>query len=289
MAMAPTVRRRRLGIEMRRLREEAGYTAEAAAEATNMSQPKIARIENARGAAKVDDINALLDLYGCTDPELRTSLIEITKTGGTRGWWLSYRDAMTPIASDLITLETEAATFRTYEHGFIPGLFQTPEYARIIIERLRVQQVGTVEDLVQVRMARQSVISRPNPLEVWAVIHEAALTAFSKNPEIMGPQLDRIISLSRLPNINVQVMPAGAGAHPGMAGAFALIGFPRRADLDVVLVEGLLNSLWVEDPNDVELYRAKFTAITAEAMTVDDSLAFITAQRDKINDLLPQR
>ncbi|MFJ8430454.1 helix-turn-helix domain-containing protein [Kitasatospora sp. NPDC094019] len=282
MAMPPTVRRRRLGIELRRLREKTGLTAEAAAEATGMSQPKIARIENGRGAAKVDDVTKLLDLYGCTDPDVRTSLIEITKTGHTRGWWLSYRDAITPITNDLIMLETEAATFKTYENSFIPGLFQTAEYARNIIEQLRVTQVGTVEDLVQVRMARQSVLSRPNPLEVWAVIHEAALTAFAKEPEIMGPQLDRILSLGRLPNVNIQVMPVGASAHPGMAGPFSVVGFPHRADLDVVLVEGLLNSLWVEDPSDVELYRSKFTAITAEAMSIPDSASFITAQRDKI-------
>ncbi|MFD0260001.1 helix-turn-helix domain-containing protein [Kitasatospora indigofera] len=289
MALTPTVRRRRLGIELRRLREKQGLTAEAAAEATGMSQPKIARIENARGAAKVEDVIKLLDLYACDDKNLRAGLIEITKSGSTRGWWLSYRDAITPVATDLITLETEAATFKTYEAAFIPGLFQTAEYARLIIERLRAQVVGTVEDLVQVRMARQSVLTKPNPLEVWAVVHEAALCAFGREPDIMRPQLDRILTLARLANVNVQVMPIGASAHPGMAGSYSLIGFPRRPELDVVLLEGMMSSFWVEEPHDVDYYRAKFTEITAEAMSIDDSIAFITAQRDKINDLLPQR
>ncbi len=182
----------------------------------------------------------------------------------------------------MILLETDASTYKTYEPAFIPGLFQTPEYARIVIERLRVRSGGTVDDLVQVRMARQHILTRPNPVQVWAVIHEAALCANANRPDIMAPQLDRLLTLSRLANVNIQVMPTGAAIHPGMSGAMALMGFPQRQDLDVVLVEGLMSSLWVEEPADVELYRGKFQAITAEALPVDSSLDFITAQRDKI-------
>ncbi|HJD83371.1 DUF5753 domain-containing protein [Kitasatospora aureofaciens] len=277
-----TVRRRRLGEELRRLREQRKIAADAAAEATGMSLAKLNRIENARTAAKIDDVHKLLDHYGCDDEEFRAGLIAITKDGSKRGWWLSYRDVINASATDLITLETEASTFKTYEAAFIPGLFQTAEYARLIIDRLRTTKSGTVDDLVQVRMARQSILTRPNPVEVWAVIHEAALRAIENRPDIMGPQLDKLLTLSRLANVNIQVMPAGAAIHPGMSGAFVLLGFPQRKDLDVVLVEGLLNGFWVEDPTDVELYRAKFQEITAEALPVDASLNFITAQRELI-------
>ncbi|MEV0193261.1 helix-turn-helix transcriptional regulator [Kitasatospora purpeofusca] len=277
-----TVRRRRLGEELRRLREQKKITAEAAADATGMSQPKLNRIENARTAAKIEDVHKLLDYYGCDDDEFRAGLIAITKDGSKRGWWLSYRDAMNASALDLIVLETDASTLKTYEPAFIPGLFQTAEYARIVIDRLRTAPGGTVDDLVQVRMARQAILTRPNPVEVWAVIHEAALRTNAGRPDIMGPQLDKLVTLSRLPNVNIQIMPAGAAIHPGMSGALALMGFPQRRDLDVVFVEGLLNGLWVEDPADVELYRAKFQEITAEALSVDASLSFITAQRELI-------
>ncbi|MEU9041023.1 MULTISPECIES: helix-turn-helix transcriptional regulator [unclassified Kitasatospora] len=277
-----TVRRRRLGEELRRLREQKKIAADTAAEATGMSLAKLNRIENARTAAKIEDVNRLLDHYGCDDQEFRAGLIAITKDGSKRGWWLSYRDVINASATDLITLETEASTFKTYEPAFIPGLFQTAEYARLVIDRLRTMQGGTVDDLVQVRMARQSILTRPNPVEVWAVIHEAALRAIANRPDVMGPQLDKLLTLSRLANVNIQIMPAGAAIHPGMSGAFALLGFPQRKDLDVVFVEGALNGFWVEDPTDVESYRAKFQEITAEALSVDSSLDFITAQRDKI-------
>ncbi|MFE4516903.1 helix-turn-helix domain-containing protein [Kitasatospora sp. NPDC056783] len=277
-----TVRRRRLGGVLRKLREERKLTAEVVAEATGMSQAKLTRIETAHTAAKVEDVNRLLDFYGCEDEDYRAGLIAITKDGSKRGWWLSYRDVINSTAADLILLEADAATYRTYEPAFVPGLFQTPEYARIVIGRLRIRSGGSVEDLVQVRMARQSILTRPNPVQVRAVIHEAALLANADRPEIMVPQLERLLTLSSLPSIDIQVMPVGAAVHPGMTGAFAMMGFPQRKDLDVVLVEGLLSSLWVEDPSDVELYRAKFREITAEAMSVDSSLAFITAQRDRI-------
>lgn len=277
-----TVRRRRLGGELRKLREARKLTAEVVAEATGMSQPKLTRIENAHTAAKIEDVHKLLDFYGCDDEEYRAGLIAITKDGSKRGWWLSYRDVINATANDLIMLEADASTYKTYEPAFVPGLFQTPEYARIVIERLRIRSGGTVEDLVQVRMARQSILTRPNPVQVWAVVHEAALCSNANRPDIMAAQLDRLLTLSRLSNVNIQVMPAGAAIHPGMSGAFALMGFPQRQDLDVVLAEGLMSSLWVEDPADVELYRAKFQEITAEALSVDSSLDFITAQRDRI-------
>ncbi|MGW4897674.1 helix-turn-helix domain-containing protein [Kitasatospora sp. NPDC004240] len=277
-----TVRRRRLGDELRKLREQKKISAEVAAEATGMSQPKLNRIENARTAAKIEDVHKLLDFYGCDDEEFRAGLIAITKDGSKRGWWLSYRDVINVTANDLITLETDASTFKTYEPAFVPGLFQTPEYARIVIERLRSRMGGTVDDLVQVRMARQSILTRPKPVEVWAVIHEAALRSNANRPDIMAPQLDKLLTLSRLSNINIQVMPTGAAIHPGMGGAFALLGFPQRRDLDVVFVEGLMNTLWVDNPADVERYREKFTEITAEALTIDSSLDFITTERDRI-------
>ncbi|MGW3071439.1 helix-turn-helix domain-containing protein [Kitasatospora sp. NPDC001132] len=267
---------------LRKLREERKLTAEVVAEATGMSQAKLTRIETAHTAAKVEDVNRLLDYYGCEDEEYRAGLIAITKDGSKRGWWLSYRDVINSTAIDLILLEADATTYKTYEPAFIPGLFQTAEYARLVIDRLRTMTGGTVDDLVQVRMARQSILTRPDPVQVWAVIHETALRALANRPDIMGPQLDKLLTLSRLANVNIQVMPAGAAFHPGMNGAFSLLGFPQRKDLDVVFAEGLHAGCWVEEPADVELYRAKFQEITAEALSVDSSIEFITAQRDSI-------
>ncbi|MET8625599.1 helix-turn-helix transcriptional regulator [Kitasatospora sp. NPDC004669] len=280
----PTVRRRQLGAELRRRREEAGLSHEEVAEAlSGMSQPKLSRIENGRGATKVDDVKRLLALYKCEDTDLISALVDMAKNGSQRGmWWQSYGAHISPELGDLITLEASASSVRTYEGAFIPGLFQTPAYAREIIKKLSMRPDVNVEALVDVRMARQGALTRSEPLTLWAVIHEAAIRSAVGGPAVMAEQLSRLIDRAAQPNINIQVMPIGAPAHHGMGGAFTILGFPQRQDLDVVMVDGTLSNLWVEEVTDVEIYGAKFDAIRADALGFDDSLAIITDQRDKL-------
>ncbi|MFH8382543.1 helix-turn-helix domain-containing protein [Kitasatospora sp. NPDC018058] len=280
----PTVQRRQLGAELRRRREEAGLSHEEVAEAlSGMSQPKLSRIENGRGATKVDDVKRLLALYRCDDTELISALVDMAKNGSQRGmWWQSYGAHISPELGDLITLEASASSVRTYEGSFIPGLLQTPAYAREIIKKLSMRPDVNVEALVDVRMARQGALTRSEPLTLWAVIHEAAIRSGVGGPAAMAEQLSRLIDRAAQSNINIQVMPIGAPAHHGMGGAFTILGFPQRQDLDVVMVDGTLSNLWVEEVTDVEIYGAKFDAIRADALGFDDSLAIITDQRDKL-------
>ncbi|MEV7022007.1 helix-turn-helix transcriptional regulator [Kitasatospora sp. NPDC093558] len=283
-AAGPTVRRRQLGAELRRKREEAGLSHDDVSESLNsMSQPKLSRIENGRGAIKADDVKRLLALYRCEDHELISALVDLAKRGAQRGmWWQSYSAHIGEPLGNLIALETSAASMRSYECFFIPGLLQTPAYAREIIRKLSIRREVNVEALVDVRMARQSALTRSEPLALWAVIHEAAIRSGVGGPNVMAEQLGRLADRASQPNINIQIMPIGAPAHHGMGGAFTILGFPQRQDLDVVLVEGTLSDLWVEDAADVELYAAKFDAIRADALGLDDSLALITEQRDKL-------
>ncbi|MFJ4090603.1 helix-turn-helix domain-containing protein [Kitasatospora sp. NPDC089913] len=283
-AAGPTVRRRQLGAELRRKREEAGLSHDEVADAlTGMSQPKLSRIENGRGATKVDDVKKLLSLYKCEDTDLISALVGMAKNGSQRGmWWQSYGAHINPTLGDLITLEATASSVRNYEGAFIPGLLQTPAYAREIIKKLNMRPDINVEALVDVRMARQSALTRNDPLTLWAVIHEAAIRSHVGGPAIMAEQLSRLLDRATLPNINLQVMPISAPAHHGMGGAFTILGFPQRQDLDVVMVDGTLSNLWVEDAVDVDVFAAKFDAIRADALGLDDSLAIITDQRDKI-------
>ncbi|MET9611805.1 helix-turn-helix domain-containing protein [Kitasatospora indigofera] len=282
MALVQTVRRRRLGEELRRLRLQTGLSAEEVAEQVEgWSSTKISRAENAKVAVREAEVVALLSFYKASE-NTTAGLIDLVKNASKRGWWQSYTDVISPFYTDLITLETEAETFQTYEASFIPGLFQTAGYAREVIDKLSPQSTTNIEARVEVRIARQSVLTRPNnPLKVWAVIHQSAIEA-GFSPSVMAPQLERLIALTRLPTVDIQVMPSSAGVHPGMGGPFTLIGFPQRKDLDVVLIEALLTSLWIEDPAHVDQYRAKFQEITADAMTREKSLAFITAQRDRL-------
>ncbi|MED7947619.1 helix-turn-helix transcriptional regulator [Streptomyces sp. BE20] len=283
-ATGPTVRRRQLGAELRRRREEAGLSHDEVSETlTGMSQPKLSRIENGRGATKVDDVKKLLALYKCEDNDLISALVDLARNGAHRGmWWQSYGVHIGQVLGDLISLEASAASVRTYESAFIPGLLQTPAYAREIIKKLNMRPDVNVEALVDVRVARQGALTRAEPLTLWAVIHEAAIRSGVGGPKVMAEQLGRLTDRAVQPNINIQVMPIGAPAHHGMGGAFTILGFPQRQDLDVALVESTLSNLWVEGASEVEQYAAKFDAIRADALGLDDSLAIITEQRDKV-------
>jgi len=276
----PAVRMRRLGTELRRMREKRGESGEFVAAAVGMSQPKITRMENGRGA-KAEDVKTLLEYYQCAE-ELAAVLMEILRPTRQRGWWQGYADTLHPLYTDLITLEADASSIHTYEAAFVPGLLQTPDYTREIITKLNFRPDFDIEANVDVRTARQAVLTRPQkPLEVWAVIQEAALKT-KLGPGIMQGQLDRLLQLARKPTINLQIMPDDASPHPGMNGAFAVLGFPQSRDLDLVLLSTLLDSVWVDKPADVELYRAKFTEVTAEALPIEASLAFITETRDRL-------
>ncbi|MFE2910803.1 helix-turn-helix domain-containing protein [Kitasatospora indigofera] len=279
---APTVRRRQLGAQLRALREELSLTLEDVEKRTGITTAKLSRIENAKSAAKVPDVELLADTYGC-DAKLRDALTSVTRDGSKRGWWFNYLDVLAPWVADQISLESSASMFRTYEVTLIPGLFQTADYARAVITRLGVGLSGTdIEARVRVRRERQSVLTQPNPLEVWAVIHETALRSQVGGPRTMREQLQNLLDLAALPNVTLQVMPADAPAHRGMSGPFTILGFAEGAALDVVLLEGMLSSEWIEDTERITAYDRAFREITADAWPLEKSLEFIAQQKEKI-------
>ncbi|MFD7580949.1 helix-turn-helix domain-containing protein [Kitasatospora sp. NPDC059817] len=282
MAFVQTVRRIQLGSELHRIREELGHSAEDVYKALpTWSVYKISRVENAKGACKVDEVRKLLDFYQAED-DLKAGLLDIAKNAGKQGWWISYTGAVGEGTVNLAALESEASAIKTYEASFIPGLMQTPDYARAVFTELGGLPPDAAEAKVEVRIARQSVLTRPGAPEVWAVIHEAALNVNAGSPDIMRAQLERLIQLSRLPNVNIQIMPAGCAFNPAMNGAFTILGFPYRPALDVVLVPAQATELWVEKRALVATYHAAFQKITAAGLPLDRSHAFITEQRDKI-------
>ncbi|MFF8769097.1 helix-turn-helix domain-containing protein [Kitasatospora sp. NPDC015120] len=284
MAVQQTVRRRRLGAELVRLRDASGLNGEqVAAQVEGWSGTKLSRAENAKVAVKPDELARLLKFYNASE-ELTAILLDLARNGRKRGWWQSYNEALDDLATDFITLEADAASFSEYEQAFVPGLLQTADYAHAIIEALSADPDVNVEAAVEIRMARQVVLTRKDkPLELWAVIHESALRSNVGGDAVMADQLQRLLDRAKLPNVNIQIMPANAAVHPGMAGSFTIIGFPHQRDLDVVMIEGLLDGLWVEEPSKVEFFRTKFRQITAEAMPVEASLRFISEQKDRLS------
>ncbi|WP_432157827.1 helix-turn-helix domain-containing protein [Streptomyces sp. bgisy153] len=280
----PTVRKRQLGGELRRLRTAKGLKIDDVANSVGMPGSKLSRIESARLGIKPADLDALLDIYDVEDAGKRDVLHSIARHGGVRGWWQTYRDVISPAYADLISLEAEAKSLRTYQTSLIPGLLQTAAYARATLDALSMTATSAeVDALVDVRMARQAVLSRREPLELWAVIHEAALRPRVKgDPQMMRDQLQVLLDKQRLPHVSIQVLPLSAPPHVGLSGSFAVVGFPETADLDVVYLENFTSALYVEDPAEVSRYGSAFERLRAAALPFDESADLVAQVKDSI-------
>ncbi|MEV5567649.1 helix-turn-helix transcriptional regulator [Streptomyces sp. NPDC052196] len=281
---APTVRRRRLGAELRRLREAAGLRLDDVQEHTGISAVKASRVETARTGVKPGDLDTLLTLYGVAkDDTERAVLHALARDGARRGWWQTYADTISPAYADWISLEAQAKSVRTWQTTLIPGLLQTAAYARATIDAINMTTPpDRVNALVDVRIARQSILTRPDPPEIWAIIHEVALRPQLGDTRVMREQLQRLLDVTALPHVSVQVLPLNASPHPGMAGPFTLLGFPESADLDITHVEDLTNALYVEDPMEVSIYRAAFERLCAAALPFDKSTDLIAQLKDSL-------
>ncbi|POX51899.1 helix-turn-helix transcriptional regulator [Streptomyces sp. Ru72] len=281
MQYGPAVRRRKLGAELRALRARAGLTSGEAAGLVGWHQSKVSRIETGSSGVKPADVRLLLDAYGVQDPELRDLLLVLAGSedgGGRQNWWHAYRGVLPPTYRDFISLESQASGMRTLETSVVPGLLQTPEYARAVTRAA----VGTLEDakldaLVEVRLARQEVLRADPPLELSAVLDEAVLRREIGGPAVMARQLRRLLEAARLPQVRLQVLPFTAGAHIGITGPFVIFSFPSRSDLDVVVLDHLTSSLYLERKEDLQAYSEAFTSLQIHALSPEESLDYIAA------------
>jgi hypothetical protein len=270
----PTVRRRRLGQELRRLRELKGMTAEEVAERLLVSQSKISRLENGRRSISQRDVRDLCGVYEVDDHRIVDSLMQMAKDSRQQGWWHSFGDIPYSV---YIGLETDAASLRVYDPQVVPGLLQTRPYAEALIAgALPETALGDIDKRVQVRLKRQERISAPdNPLRLWTVLDEAALRRAVGNRSLMRDQLEHLVEQSQLPHVTVQVIPFDMGAHPGLNGQYAILEFPDAADSSVVYIEGVTSDLYLEKANDVQKYSVMYEHLRAQALNVEQSRQFI--------------
>ncbi|MFJ2719688.1 helix-turn-helix domain-containing protein [Streptomyces sp. NPDC087437] len=270
----PTVRRRRLGQELRRLRELKGMTAEEVAERLLVSQSKISRLENGRRSISQRDVRDLCGVYEVEDHRIVDSLMQMAKDSRQQGWWHSFGDIPYSV---YIGLETDAASLRIYDPQVVPGLLQTRQYAEALISGALPETAPVdIEKRVQVRMRRQERISAAeNPLRLWTVLDEAALRRIVGSPAMMREQLEHLVEQSQLPHVTVQVIPFDMGAHPGLNGQYAILEFPDTADSSVVYIEGVTSDLYLEKANDVQKYSVMYEHLRAQALNVEQSRQFI--------------
>ena len=273
----PTVLRILLGAQLRRLREARRITLEDAGKVIRASHSKISRLETGRVGFKDRDISDLLTFYGVTDEEEREALRALARRANTPGWWHDYSDVLPSWFEAYVGLEEVATQVRAYEVQFVPGLLQTEDYARAVtLLGHDDAPPGENERRVRLRMARQAVLDKQDPPNVWAVVDEAVLQRPVGSPAVMRGQLKHLITMAQRPNVTIQVMPFQVGGHSAAGGPFSILRFAEPDLPDVVYLEQLTSALYLDKPEVVDSYLKVMERICMEAATPADSTDAIT-------------
>jgi transcriptional regulator with XRE-family HTH domain len=271
---SPTLRRRRLGAELRHLRELASLTIEDVAKALECSDSKISRIETGQVSATPRDVRDMLHLYGVSEDQ-EEILVQAAREARQKAWWQAYSDTL---IVPLVGLETAATSIRAYEAMVVPGLFQTRDYAAAVIRAHRPDlSPDQVERWVEFRIARQALLTRDGPPALQAVIDEAALRRPVGSLGQMRKQLHHLTELAAVPTVEVRILPFAAGEHGGMSGAFTIFGFDDPIEPDVVYLEQTASSLYIDGSEEVRRYTLAFENLRAAALTADASTAHLAA------------
>jgi transcriptional regulator with XRE-family HTH domain len=272
-----TVKARRLGSELRRLREASGNTMGEVADAIDCSPSKISRIETGGTGIRTTDLRALLDLYGIEEPERREALTRLARERKEEGWWSRYGDTLSPQHSDLLGLESDAESIRTWENAVVPGLLQTPEYLAALLEAgPEPCSPERLDRLVQVRLERQTLLGGDRAPHYHAVVWEPALRSPVGGSQVHLAQLERVRKAAEQPNVTVQVLPLNAGAHPGVRGAFSIFTFADSPDAGAVFTESLTSSHYLDHQPELHAYTGAFVRLCATALGPGDSLDLIS-------------
>ncbi len=283
-SLGPTVQRRQLGGELRRLREAAGKKIEDTAAELKCSQTRVSRIETGRGGAvaKPQDVRDMCEFYGVKDDKKIELLLGILSSSQQRGWWESFEEALPSGLEVYVGLETDARTERAWEPLLIHGLLQTPEYARAVLQATRTHRPADIEDLIRLRLERQQqvLLREENPLELWVVMDENAIRRPVGGPEVMREQLLHLREAADLPNVTVQVFPFTKPSHPGLGGAFTLLEF--EADLPVTYVDCPAGNVYLEKEREVRRFVSSFDLLRASALDPDESTALIESAAEEM-------
>lgn len=240
-------------------------TCEEVAESLECSPSKISRMETGRVGIHPRDVRDLLALYE-TEGEERDALMAIARQARERGWWEAYDKVLRKLELTYIGMEADASHLYQYEAQFFPGLLQIEPYA---------QEIEKLEKLVAARMARQRLLTKTHPIKLWTILDEAVLRRAVGGPLVLRDQLDHVLKVSRLTNVTIQVLPFSAGAHAATAGPFVIMEFPEPVDPDLVYLDGLTKSAYLEKVSEVETYRAVFTDLISVALSPADSRELI--------------
>ncbi len=269
----PTVRARRLRRELKRLRDDAKLNVDEAGRRAGLSGPTLSRIESGKRGMTVDEVEKLLDTYQVPVPEQREYL-DMAARAAERGWWQAYGSALTDATQTQIALEEDATTITNFEPVVVPGLLQTSAYARAVISTGWMQAAREIEAKVAARMARQTILTKPDPPRLIAILDEAVLHREVGGRGVMTRQLRHLIDTATTqPNVTMLVIPFTAGAHAATEGPFAIIEF--GVEPGAVLLEGKTADLFLEEDDEIAAYQNTASRLQQSALGVDDSVALI--------------
>jgi transcriptional regulator with XRE-family HTH domain len=282
-ASGPTVQRIVLVAQLRKLREKREITTEQAADAIRGSHSKISRMEHGRVGFKDRDVSDLLTLYGVTDQTERDSLLALAHEAGNPGWWHDFGDLLPHWFEPYISLEAAASVIRNYEVQFVPGLLQSPSYAREVI------QLGhpsiTQDELnrrVELRMGRKRMLSRPTAPRLWAALDEAVLRRPMGDASVMREQIEHLLEMTDNPNVTLQIVPFNVGGHSAAGGPFSILRFAEPELSDVVYLEQLTSALYIDKPVEVDRYLEVMERLCLQAETAPDSITLLEKIRDEL-------
>jgi transcriptional regulator with XRE-family HTH domain len=271
----PTARLRRLAAELLRLRKGADLTREDVAEHTGINQATLYRIEMAKARPQARTLKALTALYE-VDAVKRDELTALLREANKKGWLQPYHEDLSEQYNALIGFEAEAQVIWTCSLTIVPGLLQAEGYARSLIKGMLPEATDEeVERRVAARISRQEVLTKENPLRLWAVVDEAALHRHVGTVEEVRHQVEHLREVARRPEVTLQVLKYDAGAHPAMLGAFDILKFGEAAAPDIVYLEGLTNDLFLDDESSINRYTATFEHLRASAASATATDKFL--------------
>jgi transcriptional regulator with XRE-family HTH domain len=269
----PTGRRRRLGAELRRLREEAGLTIDRVAEALECSPSKVSRIETGQVSATPRDVRDMLALYRVDDAQ-REAMVRVAREARQRGWWQTFVDVPDGVPA-YVGLETAATSIDIYMSLIVPALLQTADYARAVIGAVRPDlPPAEIDRRVELRLRRQALLDQERPPALRVLLDDTVVRRPVGGPEVMATQRRRLLEDAERPSVTLQVLPLKAGAHAGMDGPFTIFGFPAP-ERDVVALDSAADALYLESPEDLRRYRRVFERLLPAALTPEASAALI--------------
>lgn len=269
----PTLRRRRLGAELRRCREAAGMTQEQVSRRFEWHSAKVNRIETARVSVTPRDTRDLLDLYAVRDLVYREELLNLARASREKAWWSEYRDVVRP--GSYIAMESEASEVLNWEPDVVPGLLQTEAYMRALFT---VYSEADEERSVTIRLERQRRLTGDDPIELSALIDESVVHRLIGGPAVMSEQLAHLITVAELPTVTLRLLPYAAGEHPFLGASMAILGFRDAPELDVVYAEDFGQQHYIKNPEEVRHWREGFNRLSQVCLDEGETSALIKAQ-----------